>query len=285
MSTPVLPADERVEVSFGPDRDLRPGGLFPGTILSAKDDRGRVLSGSDLRVYLALRTLHSPVPGDDPRVAEIASRANVSLSVTGKSILRLREMGLLKNPRHSDTKPEPVNRVRRVISNEEGPVLTSGRPVPIQKSTRTTEGLSLAQGPVPVLRQVSAPRRVPINARRTCVYRHYDADDVLLYVGMTSTPSTRETSHVASAIWHGLSKRRTETWYPNRRDAEQAETEAISREYPLFNIDGNVTEESQRRVWIYLNGKELLALWDIHQRRIKLGSKPKRRSKKPNHAA
>lgn len=69
----------------------------------------------------------------------------------------------------------------------------------------------------------------------TSLYRFFDAQGVLLYVGATSNPfrrlaehsTTRDVTQVATV---------TLQWFPDRREAVLAEDEAIVSERPLWNI-------------------------------------------------
>lgn len=72
--------------------------------------------------------------------------------------------------------------------------------------------------------------------RRTALYRHFDSQGALLYVGVSYDPDMR---------WHGHSKsewrpqvdraRSTEEWFTDRESAEEAEEAAIAKEGPRFN--------------------------------------------------
>lgn len=65
------------------------------------------------------------------------------------------------------------------------------------------------------------------------LYRIYDEDDTLLYVGVTERLRTRLRSHA-----RGLpgAHRATFTRYGSRVDAEAAECAAITAEHPLLNV-------------------------------------------------
>jgi excinuclease UvrABC nuclease subunit len=72
----------------------------------------------------------------------------------------------------------------------------------------------------------------------TCLYRYFDADGNLLYVGMASNPLSRLTTHAASKPWwHELASAKVEH-FETRIEAERAETEAIERERPRYNRHG-----------------------------------------------
>ena len=76
--------------------------------------------------------------------------------------------------------------------------------------------------------------------QRTALYRFYDADERLLYVGITNDPWRRWRQHVLEKSWYPQVKHQAVTWYDNRTAAEVAEYVAIRCEYPRFNIAGAV---------------------------------------------
>lgn len=74
--------------------------------------------------------------------------------------------------------------------------------------------------------------------KRTALYRLYDANDTLIYVGIAFNPSSRYTSHKKTKTWWPEVKRREVTWYDSRTEAAAAEIEAIRSELPLYNRNG-----------------------------------------------
>lgn len=85
--------------------------------------------------------------------------------------------------------------------------------------------------------QPAAPK-APIldRARPTKLYRHYDAAGELLYIGISLRAAYRLRQHMVSSHWADRIARITVEQHPDRPAAEQAETLAIEREKPLFNI-------------------------------------------------
>lgn len=75
---------------------------------------------------------------------------------------------------------------------------------------------------------------------RTALYRFYDADEKLLYVGITDDPWRRWREHVRDKPWYPQVKHQAVTWYDARTAAEVAEYVAIRCEGPRFNIAGAV---------------------------------------------
>ncbi len=66
------------------------------------------------------------------------------------------------------------------------------------------------------------------------VYRLFDNDDTLLYIGASKTPQGRLVAH-ARKPWGSAIDHMTEKAYPTRGLAEAAEQEAIASEQPRHN--------------------------------------------------
>ncbi|MDF5758773.1 hypothetical protein [Spongiactinospora sp. TRM90649] len=94
------------------------------------------------------------------------------------------------------------------------------------------------------------PREIPTGI--TALYRYFDDQDRLLYVGMTNDLSLRTRNHVRASDWMAFAVRSTIERYPSRSEAEAAEHKAISDESPIFNVRGNATPKAQRRLVEYL---------------------------------
>lgn len=71
---------------------------------------------------------------------------------------------------------------------------------------------------------------------RTALYRHFDADGRLLYVGITDDLAFRDKTHRATADWHGDVVRTETQWCLSRSHASALERVAIQFEGPLHNI-------------------------------------------------
>lgn len=69
----------------------------------------------------------------------------------------------------------------------------------------------------------------------SCVYRLYDAEGGLLYVGMTMRVDSR-LSHHRRTPWGHLIDHHTVEWYPNRERAKLEERSAIHHENPRYNL-------------------------------------------------
>lgn len=75
---------------------------------------------------------------------------------------------------------------------------------------------------------------------RTALYRHFDADGQLLYVGITSDPRRRLSEHLKAAKWPIASV--DLEWFDNDLSAVRAERKAILTESPIHNIRRDTKE-------------------------------------------
>ncbi|MGW2371707.1 GIY-YIG nuclease family protein [Kitasatospora sp. NPDC001683] len=71
--------------------------------------------------------------------------------------------------------------------------------------------------------------------RRTAVYRLYDTDGSLLYVGITHNLEQRWADHRHWKRWWHLVHRSDIQWFPNRASALAAERAAVEAESPRFD--------------------------------------------------
>jgi hypothetical protein len=70
----------------------------------------------------------------------------------------------------------------------------------------------------------------------TTVYRFYDAESLLLYVGVSNSPLTRWNAHLEKTWWPEVARIAVEH-FPTRAEALDAEEEAIADELPLYNAE------------------------------------------------
>lgn len=70
--------------------------------------------------------------------------------------------------------------------------------------------------------------------RRTALYRFFDADEQLLYIGIAYDPNLRRHQH-SKASWRDLVAKQVIEWHPTRDAAAEAERIAIAAELPLHN--------------------------------------------------
>lgn len=68
------------------------------------------------------------------------------------------------------------------------------------------------------------------------LYRFFDAEGDLLYVGITWNPYRRWQRHANKAAWFGSAVRVTCEVFPNEWTALKAEVAAIHSERPIFNL-------------------------------------------------
>jgi Arm DNA-binding domain len=80
----------------------------------------------------------------------------------------------------------------------------------------------------------------------THLYRHYDFDGKLLYVGVSHNTIDRWTSHKRKASWVDLIATIRIDHYPTREAAEDAEADAILAERPRFNSQVRINQQELR---------------------------------------
>lgn len=71
---------------------------------------------------------------------------------------------------------------------------------------------------------------------RTALYRLYDANGTLLYVGITTNPRQRWTEHAMSKAWWDEVCSKTVEWFEVRIEAARAEAVAVRVERPMWNL-------------------------------------------------
>lgn len=67
------------------------------------------------------------------------------------------------------------------------------------------------------------------------LYRHFDADGELLYVGIAANPFKRTGEHRTHADWFASVVRIDIEWFDSRAEAKAAETQAIGKGQPENN--------------------------------------------------
>lgn len=88
------------------------------------------------------------------------------------------------------------------------------------------------------------------------VYRCYDAEGELLYVGCSFHPPTRMLGHESTAWWWGECAQVRNRVYPDRATALERERRAIYEERPRCNVKGRWYRRDPRSDWTerdYLN--------------------------------
>jgi hypothetical protein len=120
--------------------------------------------------------------------------------------------------------------------------------------------------PIPGQTQRSRARHVSADLPHH-LYRCYDADGVLLYIGCTSDVEKRMASHrrgngIGPSRWLAAHMARYEVdadRYPNRYAGQDAEAAAIFTEQPVFNTQGRCLPINFTRAQIedYLAGRPI----------------------------
>lgn len=102
---------------------------------------------------------------------------------------------------------------------------------------------------------------MPEPSQRTALYRYFDVNRDLLYVGISIDPDERWKQHrYSSKKWPALVSYRTDQWLNSKWEAEEAEIEAIKAEKPRFNGAHNFTEAPIESVaWPRFRGSQAAA--------------------------
>jgi len=80
---------------------------------------------------------------------------------------------------------------------------------------------------------------------KTALYRHFDADHQLLYVGISLSAVARLAAHKQTAHWFTDIARVEVQWLDSREDALAAEAAAITAENPRWNLQRPAAAQSQ----------------------------------------
>jgi hypothetical protein len=72
----------------------------------------------------------------------------------------------------------------------------------------------------------------------TSVYRLYDGEDRLLYVGIAVEPFLRLDKHWKTKAWWSSVTHVVIEWFPSRQDALDEELRVIRTDAPMHNIQG-----------------------------------------------
>lgn len=86
------------------------------------------------------------------------------------------------------------------------------------------------------------------DGKRTMLYRFYNAEGELLYVGITDQPQVRWAAHARNSLWWPRFCIVHTEWLATRADAEVAEAAAIRRERPRHNVSHSVVPTPTRRL-------------------------------------
>lgn len=123
------------------------------------------------------------------------------------------------------------------------------------KHTMITSYSDIAQaqrGLARVLQERRSSHSRSVAVERPCaLYRHYDVEGTLLYIGITYQQSQRDTHHRMTSAWVMFAERSESQWFRTRADAADAEVAAIQEEVPIFNR-GHAPAGRDDRVLDYL---------------------------------
>jgi hypothetical protein len=128
----------------------------------------------------------------------------------------------------------------------------------VRKRTHDAQGrfvtlLEIHDTPQPVVIVPEPPNTAASEyPRGEYLYRHWDTDGRLLYVGIAANPGQRERRHAKSSRWMEFQAEMTVERFETRREAEDAEAVAIANEQPIFNMAANDTLEARERLTAYL---------------------------------
>lgn len=84
---------------------------------------------------------------------------------------------------------------------------------------------------------------------KTILYRYFDSEGQLLYVGITGNQLKRQSQHRRTAVWFDQIASAKFQHFDTREAAFSAEVEAIQQEKPIFNHQHTKTEKSPVEMW------------------------------------
>lgn len=97
------------------------------------------------------------------------------------------------------------------------------------------------------------------------LYRHFDADGVLLYVGMSAAPSQRMIHHASNSSWGREIATVTLQWFDTKQEALEAERVAIETEAPRDNCQHGLRKRAATaRKFSGHDNSELIAKIEEH---------------------
>lgn len=82
----------------------------------------------------------------------------------------------------------------------------------------------------------------------TILYKHYDADDVPIYYGISDDNEIRQEYHGYYSMWHQFADHCVEEVHADRAGARRAERAAIAQDEPKFNKAHNTPGYEERLV-------------------------------------
>lgn len=148
----------------------------------------------------------------------------------------------------------PLMALATVVAASGDLIADPGERLDMQDATRTLTAMSYAERAALIAEAMGVSvatamtydptRTVKYNLDlegRTCLYRHYDASNVLLYVGIAKSPKARLACHRSTGSrWVPYAVREEQQWLDTRDEALHAERVAIANERPIFNMSGSL---------------------------------------------
>lgn len=104
------------------------------------------------------------------------------------------------------------------------------------KESRAARAVSAAKR-APGMEQGPKEARPMNDFTPTAVYRLYAAEDILLYVGVTSDIELRLAQHAETQPWWNHVVRYTVDWMSSRSSALRIEAHWIAQDSPLYNVE------------------------------------------------
>lgn len=80
------------------------------------------------------------------------------------------------------------------------------------------------------------------------VYRAFDAEDRLLYIGSSNNPASRMSDHEKHSPWWPFHTRMTLERHDTRAEARAAEALAIATEHPRWNVKDRSPDHPEGRM-------------------------------------
>lgn len=94
------------------------------------------------------------------------------------------------------------------------------------------------------------------STQKITLYRYFDSEGRLLYVGITGDNTKRQSQHRRNSFWFGEISSATYEHFSTRQEALDAETKAIQTEKPKHNQQGGfVLAHTPKVHMIYLTGR------------------------------
>jgi len=111
--------------------------------------------------------------------------------------------------------------------------------------------------------------------RKTMLYRYFDSENLLLYVGITGDNTKRQSQHRRDSFWFGYIASATFEHFDTREEAAQAEIEAIQNEKPKHNTQHLNSKKSEFKPLELFAKFHLLSImcgYDLNKKPIEIDS-------------